>query len=67
MSVSITVLIWQAKTLGQTIFPKKCQPTTVSNRCHVHYEAKTSQIAVLMASTRCQQSLERVSSLFFEK
>ena len=43
------------------------QPTTVSNGFHVYYEAKSSQIAVPMASTRCQPSLERVLGWFLEK
>ena len=64
MSVSITELMWQAKPRGQTI------PTFFSlplfNGCHFYYKAKSSQTAVPGASTRCQQTLERVSFWFLE-
>ena len=63
----LSVSIWQVKPRGQTIQKKKIQPSTVSNGFHVYYEAKSSQIAVPRASTRCQQSLERVSGWFLEK
>ena len=67
MSVRITELKWQGKPRGQAIPKNKIQPTTVINGCHFYYKVKSSQIAVPRASTRCQQSLERVSCWLLEK
>jgi hypothetical protein len=41
--------------------------TAHSNACLWEIQRNTSQIAVPMGSTRCQQSLERLSGLFYEK
>ena len=69
MSVSITELIWQAKNRGEStrgIFVV-VELTTDYNGWQWEYKRNTSQIAVPRAFTRCQQSLEGVSGLFFEK
>ena len=68
MSVGITELIWQAKTLSK-IHPEFLflEVTDFFNACLWDLQIDRTQIAVPMASTRCLQSLERVSCLFFEK
>jgi hypothetical protein len=66
MSVTITELILQAKTRGQSI-QKKNSAHPDYYGCQWKYKRNTSQIAVPRASTRCQQYLEIVSDLVFEK
>jgi hypothetical protein len=67
MSVSITELIRQATPEDNPSRKKTIQLTLDYYGCQLEYKRKTSQIAVPRASNRCQQSLERVSGLFFEK
>jgi hypothetical protein len=68
MSVGITELIWQAKILSKIHLEFSfLEVTDFFNACLWDIQIDRTQIAVPLASTRCQQSLERVSCLFFEK
>jgi hypothetical protein len=62
MFVSITELIWQAKTRGKYLFALQM----TSNAMLLKDLISASQIAVPMAFTRCQQSLYKVLRLFFK-
>ena len=68
MSVSITELIWQVKTRGKSIQEVRfflCELFSIE--CLMTMLCVSAQIAVPMASTRCQQSLDMLSGLYFEK
>ena len=62
--MSVSKLKWQAKPRGQTLKIKQIQHTTDFNVWHFYNSAKSSPIAVPRASTRCQESLERVLCCF---
>ena len=67
MSVSKTELIGQAETRGESIRKKNVEVTGHFNASLCDIQKNPSQIVVPMASTRCQQSLDRGSGLFLEK
>ena len=66
MAVSITVLIWQAKTWEKSIQEVIFFVCWFCIQCHYSIHWFRTQIAVPVPSTRCQ-SLEIVSGLYSEK